>query len=96
MMLGKRKRAWRSTGGYQNYLLPNSRRRKFIYEHRNQKQLYDELCEFTVKLVKHEDLRPVNYVRFHIDRKMTKYELYNYLDKLYNVQMAHIELEVGN
>ena len=36
---------------------------------------------------------PKNYVRFHIPREMTKYELFNYLDKLYDVKMNHIDIE---
>ena len=42
---------------------------------------YDELCEYSITLVEHEELMPKNYVRFHIPREMTQYELFNYLDK---------------
>ena len=42
-------------------------------------QRYEELCEFSIRLVEHEENMPKNYVRFHIPREMTKYELYNYL-----------------
>lgn len=40
---------------------------------------YEELCEFSITLVEPDELMPLNYVRFHIPREMTKYELYNYL-----------------
>ena len=56
---------------------------------------YEELCDFCVTLVEHDELMPQNYVRFHIPREMTKYELFNYLDKLYDVKMSHIELEAS-
>ena len=45
-------------------------------------QRYEELCEFSIRLVEHEENMPRNYVRFHIPREMTKYELYNYLGKI--------------
>ena len=54
----------------------------------------DGLADKAVILVKHDDLRPANYVRFKMDRDMTKYDLYRYLHDLYNVKMAHIDIEV--
>lgn len=86
---------WRgsSTGGTREHFWRNKRRRKFAFEYENMPQRYEELCEFSIRLVEHDENMPRNYVRFHIPREMTKYELYNYLDRLYDVQMTHIELE---
>ena len=72
---------WRGnpTGGTREHFWRNKRRRKFALEYDNMPQRYEELCEFSVRLVEHEENMPRNYVRFHIPREMTKYELYNYL-----------------
>jgi len=72
---------WRGnpTGGTREHFWRNKRRRKFALEYENMPQRYEELCEFSVRLVEHEENMPRNYVRFHIPREMTKYELYNYL-----------------
>jgi len=99
MMLDKKKRTWRYKGGAQDYLIKTRRRRKFVQyqpwtKTQETGQVYDGLMDLPVIMVKHEDLRPANYIRFKIDRSMTKYDLYRYLDELYEVKMAHIDLEV--
>ena len=75
---------WRGnpTGGTREHFWRNKRRRKFALEYENMPQRYEELCEFSIRLVEHEENMPRNYVRFHIPREMTKYELYNYLGKV--------------
>jgi len=87
------KTSWRRFGGKKAKFWRNARRRKFLFDDEYKKQRYEELCEFSVLLVRHEELMPSNYVRFHIPREMTKYELHDYLNKLYDVKMAEIELE---
>jgi len=96
MLLDKSKRTWRFKGGAQNHLIKTKRRRKFpLYDGKQAPaQFVDGLADKAVILVKHDDLRPANYVRFKMDRDMTKYDLYRYLHDLYNVKMAHIDIEV--
>lgn len=86
-------KSWRKRYARKPMLWKNRRRRKYNIDYATMPQRYDELCEFSITLVEHDELMPKNYVRFHIPREMTKYELFNYLDKLYGVKMSHIDLE---
>jgi len=62
------------------------------YEGAPQRRLY--MPEWYVKMVKPDEPMPKNYVQFHIPNDMTKYDLKEYLDEIYNVKVLNIKLEV--
>jgi len=61
------------------------------YEGAPQRRLY--MPEWYLTLVKPDEEMPKNYVRFHIPADMTKYDLKEYLSKIYDVKILSITLE---
>nr|CAB3263968.1 39S ribosomal protein L23, mitochondrial-like [Phallusia mammillata] len=64
------------------------------YEGAPQRRLFFPEWYFT--MVKPREEMPSNYVRFHIPADMTKYDVKEYLDKLYNVSVVSITLGIVN
>merc|ERR1719354_389872 len=61
------------------------------YEGAPQRRLY--MPEWYVTMVKPDEKNlPKNYVKFHIPADMTKYDLKEYLDKVYGVKVMNIKL----
>jgi len=48
--------------------------------------------EWYITCVKPKDVKPKNYVRFHIPADMTRYDLKEYLKKVYDIPVASINL----
>ncbi|CAN7938538.1 unnamed protein product, partial [Ixodes hexagonus] len=57
-------------------------------------QLRIFLPNFWMKLVKHEKPLPSNTVKFIIPLQMTKYDVKNYLEKIYKVPVAQVKTAV--
>ena len=53
-------------------------------------QLRVFLPNFFMKLVKPRDPQPPNVVMFHVSTQMTKHDVKNYLEKIYNVPTENI------
>merc|ERR1719354_645312 len=63
------------------------------YEGAPQRRLY--MPEWYVTMVKPDEKNlPKNYVKFHIPADMTKYDLKEYLDKVYGVKVMNIKLTI--
>ncbi|XP_078481414.1 large ribosomal subunit protein uL23m-like [Ciona intestinalis] len=52
--------------------------------------------EWYVTLVKPRKEMPKNYVRFHVPADMTKYDMKEYLDKVYKIPVMSISLSIVN
>ncbi|MPC23148.1 putative 39S ribosomal protein L23, mitochondrial [Portunus trituberculatus] len=65
---------------------------------RGNPQLRVFLPNFFMKIVKPRDPLPANVVQFHVSMKMTKNDIKNYLEKIYNVPVEHIvtHVRMGN
>uniref|UniRef100_H2Y9C9 Large ribosomal subunit protein uL23m n=1 Tax=Ciona savignyi TaxID=51511 RepID=H2Y9C9_CIOSA len=50
--------------------------------------------EWYITMVKPRPEMPKNYVRFHVPADMTKYDVKEYLDKIYNVSVMSVHLSV--
>lgn len=48
------------------------------------------LPNFFMKLVKPRDPQPPNVVQFQVSVEMTKYDIKNYLEKIYNVPVENV------
>uniref|UniRef100_A0A131Z5S9 Large ribosomal subunit protein uL23m n=1 Tax=Rhipicephalus appendiculatus TaxID=34631 RepID=A0A131Z5S9_RHIAP len=57
-------------------------------------QLRVFLPNFWMKLVKHDKPLPPNEVKFIVSIQMTKYDVKNYLEKIYNVPVADVRTAV--
>uniref|UniRef100_A0A2R5LGF2 Large ribosomal subunit protein uL23m n=1 Tax=Ornithodoros turicata TaxID=34597 RepID=A0A2R5LGF2_9ACAR len=57
-------------------------------------QLRVFLPNFWMKLVKHEKPLPQNEVKFIVSLQMTKYDVKNYLEKIYNVPVVDVRTVV--
>lgn len=70
-----------STRWYPLYQKGNPQRRVF-------------LPNFWMKLVKPENNQPKNIVQFHCSMEMTKYDIKNYLEKIYNVHPILVKTRI--
>lgn len=66
-----------------------------IYQKGNP-QLRIFLPNFWMKLVRSKDPLPPNIVEFHVPLAMTNYDIKNYLEKIYNIKVAHVESTLEN
>ncbi|XP_063842033.1 large ribosomal subunit protein uL23m-like isoform X2 [Scylla paramamosain] len=57
-------------------------------------QLRVFLPNFFMKLVKPRDPLPANVVQFHVSMQMTKIDIKNYLEKIYNIPVEHVVTHV--
>lgn len=53
------------------------------------------LPNFWLKLVRPIHEQPENVVQFQCSMEMTKYDIKNYLEKIYNVQTTHIRTRIA-
>ncbi|XP_050726317.1 39S ribosomal protein L23, mitochondrial-like [Eriocheir sinensis] len=60
-----------------------------LYRHGNP-QLRVFLPNFFMKIVKPKDPQPPNVVQFHVSPEMTKYDIKNYLEKIYKINVENI------
>ncbi|KOX71132.1 39S ribosomal protein L23, mitochondrial [Melipona quadrifasciata] len=71
-----------STRWYPLYQKGNPQRRVF-------------LPNFWLKLVKPEHNQPKNIVEFHCSMEMTKFDVRNYLEKIYNVHPVYVHTRIA-
>ncbi|CAH2087513.1 unnamed protein product [Euphydryas editha] len=65
-----------------------------IYQ-RGNPQLRVFLPNFWMKLVKNEGKQQSNKVTFHCSMEMTKHDIKNYLEKIYNVPVAEVRTRIA-
>ncbi|XP_076761598.1 mitochondrial ribosomal protein L23 [Xylocopa sonorina] len=58
-------------------------------------QLRVFLPNFWMKLVRPEHDQPKNVVQFHCSMEMTRYDVKNYLEKIYNVNPVHVRTRIA-
>ncbi|XP_030747214.1 probable 39S ribosomal protein L23, mitochondrial [Sitophilus oryzae] len=58
-------------------------------------QLRVFLPNFWMKLIKPPHEQPPNIVQFACSMEMTKYDIKNYLEKIYNVDVVHVRTRIG-
>ncbi|XP_076302624.1 large ribosomal subunit protein uL23m-like [Lasioglossum baleicum] len=58
-------------------------------------QLRVFLPNFWLKLVKPVHNQPKNVVQFHCSMEMTRYDVKNYLEKIYNVHPIHVRIRIA-
>ncbi|KAG0719962.1 39S ribosomal protein L23, mitochondrial [Chionoecetes opilio] len=61
---------------------------------RGNPQLRVFLPNFVMKLVKPRDPQPANVVQFQVSVEMTKFDIKNYLEKIYNIPVENIVTHV--
>ncbi|XP_026678493.1 probable 39S ribosomal protein L23, mitochondrial [Diaphorina citri] len=66
-----------------------------IYQKGNP-QLRIFLPNFWMKLVRSKEPLPPNVVEFHVPLAMTNHDIKNYLEKIYNVTVKHVESTLEN
>lgn len=64
-----------------------------IYQ-RGNPQLRVFLPNFWLKLVPSEKTQPKNVVKFHCSIQMTRYDVQNYLEKIYNVKIVDVRTRI--
>ncbi|CAK8683383.1 unnamed protein product [Clavelina lepadiformis] len=64
------------------------------YEGAPQRRLF--IPEWYITLAKPKEKMPKNYVRFHVPADMTKYDMKEYLDKIYNTKVLNVRLSPVN
>ncbi|KYN04768.1 putative 39S ribosomal protein L23, mitochondrial, partial [Cyphomyrmex costatus] len=64
-----------------------------IYQ-RGNPQLRVFLPNFWMKLITPIDQQPLNVVQFHCSMEMTKYDIKNYLEKIYNVNVINVRTRI--
>ncbi|KAB0800091.1 hypothetical protein PPYR_07971 [Photinus pyralis] len=57
-------------------------------------QLRVFLSNFWMKLVRPEHKQPPNVVQFHCSMEMTRYDIKNYLEKIYNVKSTQVNTRI--
>ncbi|KAK2586993.1 hypothetical protein KPH14_010964 [Odynerus spinipes] len=62
---------------------------------RGNPQLRIFLPNFWLKLVEPQHKQPKNVVQFHCSMEMTKYDIQNYLEKIYNVNPVHVRTRIA-
>ncbi|OAD52912.1 putative 39S ribosomal protein L23, mitochondrial [Eufriesea mexicana] len=58
-------------------------------------QLRIFLPNFWLKLVKPEHNQPKNVVQFHCSMEMTRYDVKNYLEKIYDIHPIHVRTRIA-
>ncbi|CAD1468787.1 unnamed protein product, partial [Heterotrigona itama] len=58
-------------------------------------QLRVFLPNFWLKLVKPEHNQPKNIIEFHCSMEMTRFDVRNYLEKIYNVHPVHVHIRIA-
>lgn len=48
-----------------------------------------------MKLIAPKDKQPPNMVQFHCSMEMTKHDIKNYLEKIYNVRILHVRTRIA-
>ncbi|XP_063615174.1 large ribosomal subunit protein uL23m-like [Penaeus indicus] len=61
---------------------------------RGNPQLRVFLPNFYMKLIKPRDPQPKNVVQFEVSMQMTKFDIKNYLEKIYNVPVENVVTHV--
>ncbi|XP_012279945.1 probable 39S ribosomal protein L23, mitochondrial [Orussus abietinus] len=62
---------------------------------RGNPQLRVFLPNFWMKLVKPDIKQPPNIVQFHCSMKMTKYDIRNYLEKIYKIPVVEVRTRIA-
>lgn len=58
-------------------------------------QLRIFLPNFWLKLIKPEHNQPKNIVEFHCSMEMTRFDVKNYLEKIYNIHPVHVRTRIA-
>ncbi|XP_043512248.1 probable 39S ribosomal protein L23, mitochondrial [Frieseomelitta varia] len=65
-----------------------------LYQKGNpQRRIY--LPNFWLKLVKPEHNQPKNIIEFHCSMEMTRFDVRNYLEKIYNVHPVYVNMRIA-
>lgn len=59
-------------------------------------QLRVFLPNFWMKLIKPTNNQPANVVQFHCSMEMTKYDIQNYLEKIYSIDITEVRTRIAS
>ncbi|XP_051155618.1 39S ribosomal protein L23, mitochondrial [Leptopilina boulardi] len=68
--------------------------RWYPFYQRGNPQLRVFLSNFWLKLVKPEQKQPKNIVKFHCSMEMTRFDVKNYLEKIYNIKSVNVRTRI--